>query len=229
MFSKSSVASTGSSTKPESQAGDGFGLLFKDASRHACQKGQILVFPDEEPRGVFYIKSGYVKAYTISNEGQCQLVAILSPGEVFPLYWALDGETGQLYYEAMNEVEFNLLEKSTFKSEVMQSKYLLGVAVKALLATFKFSHLRIRNLQLPTARERLAFRLLYLANNFGERQGSAIDIQVPIVYQDLADAVNITRETTNRIMRRFITDGLIKRTDHHMTILAIEGLRSIVG
>jgi CRP-like cAMP-binding protein len=111
----------------------------------------------------------------------------------------------------------------------MQSKYLLGVAVKALLATFKFSHLRIRNLQLPTARERLAFRLLYLANNFGERQGSAIDIQVPIVYQDLADAVNITRETTNRIMRRFITDGLIKRTDHHMTILAIEGLRSIVG
>jgi CRP-like cAMP-binding protein len=112
----------GSVMKPNSRVGYSFSVLFDKATHNVCQRGQILVFPDEEPRGVFYVESGYVKAYTISPEGQCQLVAILGPDEIFPLYWALSQQYEQLYYEAMDTVEFSLLEKDVFKSNVLQDR-----------------------------------------------------------------------------------------------------------
>jgi CRP-like cAMP-binding protein len=206
-----------------------FGSLFEGLPKHLCDKGQILVSADDPPRGVFYIHEGYVKAYNISNEGDTQLIAILGPREIFPVHWAFDEDHESLFFETMSEVICSLLPKSEFKPVVLQDKHLLQVAVATLLASYRFSHLRIQNLQLRTAQERLAFRLLYLADNFGTKKGKTTEIDVPIVYQDLADAVALTRETTNRIMLQFSNEGLISRSDHSLTIEDYSKLAEILG
>jgi CRP-like cAMP-binding protein len=206
-----------------------FGSLFDALPKHLCDKGQILVTADVTPRGVFYIHEGYVKAYNISNDGDTQLIAILGPGEIFPLHWAFDGENDSLFFETMSEVTCSLLPKTDFKPVVLNDKHLLQVAVATLLASYRFSHQRIQNLQLRTAQERLAFRLLYLADNFGVKKGKTTEIDVPIVYQDLADAVALTRETTNRIMLQFSNDGLISRSDHSLTIENYSKLAAIIA
>jgi CRP/FNR family cyclic AMP-dependent transcriptional regulator len=207
-----------------------FGNLFEGQKQHICDKGLLLVDANEEPRGVFYIRSGYVKGYRISKEGEVQLVAILGSHEIFPLYWALDEDHDRHFYETMSETVVQLLPKSEFKSAVMHDKALLRITVTTLLLAFRWSHQRIENLQLRSSRERVAFRLLYLADHFGTKEeGDIINISVPIVDQDLADAVASTRVTVNRIMRDFISEKLLERSDHHINILDYEGLTDIAG
>src|SRR5581483_5208806 len=94
--------------------------LFAHAKRYQCPKGQILVSPDQEPRGVILIHQGYVKTYDIDLRGENQLVAISAPGEIIPLFWAIDEEPGQLFYQAMTELEFSLIRRAEFRRALDQ-------------------------------------------------------------------------------------------------------------
>ena len=68
-------------------------------------KDEIIVQGDEEPKGVYLIQEGYVKAYSVSKLGQENLLLIQGANEIMPLPWALDG-TQKLgtYYQAMSDV-----------------------------------------------------------------------------------------------------------------------------
>lgn len=208
---------------------DPFAGLFEDGKRYNCEKGQLLVSPNEAPRGVFYIHYGYIRIYDISVEGEYQVIAISGPGDIFPLYWALGEEQRQLFYEAMCPMEFSILPKAEFKMQVENNVTLLKTALARVLKSYRHSQERIQNLELRTARERLAFRLLFLAKYLGHARGGELIIDVPITYQDLAESLNMTRETVNRVMRGFITGGLVRRSGTRLTIHKPKALVAILG
>src|SRR3990167_10660169 len=78
---------------------------FSDGLLMHPGKGEVIIQGDEEPKGIFLIKSGFVKAYSISRHGQSSLLLIHKTGEFMPLPWALDGaHTTGIFYEAMTYV-----------------------------------------------------------------------------------------------------------------------------
>jgi CRP-like cAMP-binding protein len=203
--------------------------LFQAARQYSCGKGQLLITPDEFPRGVHYIQSGYVKSYDIGAEGEYQVISIAGPGEIFPLYWSIDEESSHLFYETMCPTVINILPKTEFKAAFENNTELLKTLLALVLRSYRFSQERIQNLEIRNTQQRLAFRLLFIGKYFGHIQGKTIEIAVPMTYQDLAESLNLTRETVNRSMREFITDGIVNRSDHHMAIDKPEKLREIVG
>ncbi len=64
--------------------------------RRLFAKGQPMMFGASDiilgnqptPNGVYYINSGYVKAYSISNQGDEYMHLVYGQGELFPLVWA---------------------------------------------------------------------------------------------------------------------------------------------
>jgi len=64
---------------------------FSDGFLMHFTKGEVIIQGDEEPEGVYLIKSGFVKAYSISHDGHRNLLLIHKAGEFIPLPWALDG------------------------------------------------------------------------------------------------------------------------------------------
>jgi CRP-like cAMP-binding protein len=64
---------------------------FSEGSLENFSKNDILVQGNEAPTSVFFIQSGYVKAYSISQAGQQNLLLIHGAHEIMPLPWALDG------------------------------------------------------------------------------------------------------------------------------------------
>ncbi len=72
--------------------------LFEDLKTHRFHKGEILLSPDEEPRGVYFLKSGYIKAYTINKVGETQIVVLSGPGSIFPFLWAFHSGAQQLFF-----------------------------------------------------------------------------------------------------------------------------------
>lgn len=204
-------------------------VLFAEARIHKVPKGQVLISPHHEPTSVYFIRKGYVKAYDISLQGENQLMAISSLGEIFPLHWALDKEYRQLFYQAMTPVEVGAMAKEEFRRRVENDPPLLHAIIKLLLWSYRYSQQRIQNLEYRSAMERIAFRLLFLGKYFGRRQGNATKITVPLTYQDFADSLNITRDTANKSLLVLMNQGVISRHKQVITILDAVKLQSFVG
>ena len=195
---------------------------FKEGSTGHFLKGDILVQGDEEPSGVFFIQSGFVKAYSISQLGQHNLLLIHGANEIMPLPWALDGpQKIGIFYEAMSGVKVSRTSKASLRLAMGGDSWLTEQILRQLVNTFTVYAQRIQSLGYRLPRERVIACLLDLATRFGQSQGPQgvhSIIRAPITHQDIADSLNMTRETASRALELLTQDGLINQKDHFFII-----------
>jgi CRP-like cAMP-binding protein len=186
-------------------------------------KGEVLVQGDEEPEGVYLIQSGYVKAYTISRTGQQNLLLIHGANEIMPLPWALDGaQKIGVFYEAMGSVTITNSSKDDLHKAMASNAWLSEQIVRQLVSIFTVYAQRIQSLEYRLPRERVIARLLDLADRFGKTTSKGIVIQAPITHQDIADSINMTRETASRALELLFSDELVAQRQHLFVVLDTE-------
>lgn len=194
---------------------------FNEGSTRIFSKGEILVQGDEVPSGVFFIESGYVKAYSISQLGQQNLLLIHGANEIMPLPWALDGpQKLGIFYEAMSGVKVFRTSKDSLRVAMGINPWLTEQIMRQLVNTFTVYAQRIQSLGYRLPRERVIACLLDLATRFGHTdKDHHIVIEAPITHQDIADSINMTRETASKALEQLTKDGLLVQTDHIFIII----------
>src|SRR6056297_3629746 len=75
--------------------------FFRAGTRVDYKKGETIVRPQDNPDGVYFLDSGFVKASSITKYGEENLLYIRGAGSVFPLIWVFTGEHRDTSYEAM--------------------------------------------------------------------------------------------------------------------------------
>jgi CRP-like cAMP-binding protein len=75
--------------------------------------------------------------------------------------------------------------------------------------------------------ERLAGRLLDLAELLGRMRGGVIDLELPLTQTDLGRLAGMSRESACKTMRRFRSVGVLDYKGRHLRILRPEVLRHI--
>ena len=68
------------------------------------KKGEILIRADDDPQGIFCLREGYIRQYTISKTGTELTLHILQPISFFPMVWAINGTPNVYYFEALTPV-----------------------------------------------------------------------------------------------------------------------------
>ena len=203
---------------------------FSDGLLMNFKKDDVIIQGDEEPEGVYLIKSGFVRAYSISREGQKNLLLIHKDGEFMPLPWALDGgHTTGMFYEAMTDVEILRAGKNQLRSAMGKNSWLSREILAQTVNIVSVYTQRIQTLEYRTARERIISEVIYLSARFGEKQGNQILINAPITHQDIADSINMTRETASRALEQLFNSGLMGQRNHLFTVFDIEKLRNSLG
>jgi CRP-like cAMP-binding protein len=183
-------------------------------------KGEILVQGDEEPSGVYLISSGYVKAYSISQLGQQNLLLIHGANEIMPLPWALNGRQKiGIFYEAMSDVVVLNTSKIALREAMGHNPWLTEQILRQLVNTFTVYAQRIQSLGYRLPRERVIACMLDLATRFGKTETGGVIIQAPITHQDIADSINMTRETASRALESLFGDTLLSQKDRLFMIL----------
>lgn len=213
--------------KPED---DSIVAHFSDGHLMHFSKDDVIIQGYEEPEGVYLIKSGFVKAYSISHAGHNNLLLIHKTGEFIPLPWALDGahNTG-MFYEAITEVEILRAGKDKLRSAMGNNAWLSREILSQTVNIISIYTSRIQTLEYRSARDRVIAELIYLAERFGERHGKQIIINVPITHKDIADSINMSRETASRALELLFQEGLMGQSDHLFTILDIHKLQTALG
>lgn len=201
---------------------DSYSILshFDDGRPRLFSKGEIIVQGDEEPAGVFFIQSGYVKAYSISQLGQQNLLLIHGQNEIMPLPWALDGaQKLGVFYEAMSDVKVLITSKRSLRKSMGKDTWLTEQIMQQLVNTFTVYAQRIQNLGYRLPRERVIACLLDLSTRFGKNFGEGRVIQAPVNHLEIADSINMTRETASRALEQLFKDGLVAQHNHQFIII----------
>jgi CRP-like cAMP-binding protein len=220
------ASSTSAGAKTRETADERITAHFSDGELMYFTPGETIINGFDEPGGVYLIKSGFIKAYSISESGHLNLLLIHRAGEFIPMPWALaETHTSGMFYEAMTDVIALRTSKDKLSIAMATDTWLSQEVLKQTVSIIAIYTQRIQTLQFRSARGRIIAELLYLAERFGKKIGTEIIIYAPITHQDLADSINMSRETASREFEMLFDEGLVGQKNHLFTILDLTKLQ----
>lgn len=208
----------------ESQNSELAKFFMSGRSAH-YSKGEVVVAGDDHSPEVYYLSKGFVKVYSIDDDGEEYTHIIYKVGDIFPFIWALKGVKRHIFYEALNSCVLWRLPKDSFLDHLKANTDIISYSVLMQLSDqFNIYADRLDNLQYKSAYERVVYRLLFLAGRFGKKNGANIIIDVPITHKIIASSINLARESVSRELEKLIHKGLISNEDGKIIIKNVQNL-----
>lgn len=183
-----------------------------------------LILRGEEPDAVYFLESGFVKVYSISDSGDKYIHIIYGKGEIFPLIWAIKNIKRRVFYEAISDVKVWAVTRDRFLIFSKSDAKIAYLVALQLAERFRVYADRLDNLQYKLANERIVYRLLFLASRFGKPKGKYTIIKAPLTHELIADSINLARETVSRELEKLEKDKLI---GYHQRYLVLKDIKSL--
>ncbi|HET6863842.1 MAG TPA: Crp/Fnr family transcriptional regulator [Candidatus Saccharimonadales bacterium] len=197
---------------------------FFDSGRQRKFSAGEIVMRGEEPSGVVIVRKGFVRVYSISDDGNHYVHIIYKTGEIFPLIWAFNDILRRVFYEALSELEVTEVPKQDFLRFIKHNAGAATDVLKQLAEQFYVFADRLDNLEYKTASEKVAYRLMFLASRFGEHQGKTIIIKAPLTHELISQSINLARETVSREIENLEKLGIISHSGKYILINDVEKL-----
>jgi CRP/FNR family cyclic AMP-dependent transcriptional regulator len=181
------------------------------------KKGEIVIFQGEAPRSAYVVKSGTVKAYNLSVNGDEKPVAFYDDDNVFPAVWVFGKvSSATYYYEAFTtEVELYVIDRDAYVNFIKKSPELLYQEMERLLSDQLGGSLRLNALQHSRSSDKLIYTLHYLALTHGKPvNNDGVEITLDLTHQDFANLTGLTRETAATELNRLKKQGVIDYGKH---------------
>ena len=192
------------------------------------QKNEHLYREGDEFTSVFAVRSGAVKAYHITGDGQEQVTGFYFPGEII----GMDGiskdrhvcSAKALETSAVCEIPFHRLEELSTQVPSMQ-RHFFQLMSQEITNDQQLITLLSKN----SAEERIAALLVSISARNARRKLSKTSFRLPMSRTDIGNFLGLTVETVSRVISRFNKQGLIVVDSKEITLLDLEGLKEIAN
>lgn len=207
--------------------------LFKGGRSYSYRKFEYILHADEEPGGVYMLKSGCVKSFTISSEGNERIDYFHQPGDIFPLLWAFDGFSQRNFYSANSDVTVYRIPKvmliNFFQSNPNHTLHFLDNFIHGM---YLYRN-HIENLEIKDSLSRIVYFFVDACNRYTLTNGEKISNQVEINpfyinHQDIANYLNMARETVTKKIQILTSKKLISLNRSSLIIHDLKTLKSLL-
>lgn len=192
--------------------------FFKQYKLLIYKKRSMLLHSNDASSSVFYIKSGYIRVFRISEEGEELTLTILKQHDFFPLTYGFHETQNNYYLEAITPLEIWKAPQEQFLQFVRKDPDIFFELTNRLLVRFDGVLARMEYLVFSNAYTKVATTLLMCARGFGEENGDQVIVKVPLTHKDIATMIGITRETTSLEMKKLERKGLVTRKGKFLII-----------
>lgn len=194
-----------------------FKLLF-------YKKGEAILRPDDLPPGVFYLKKGYVKLYSLCREGEELSLILFKPGDFFPIGWVINNKIDPYYLDAMTPVEVWRAPREKFLEFIKADPDVFFELTSKMLMRLGGLLQRMEHLVFGNAGDKVASILVICALRFGEKEEKGIVIQVPLFHKEIGALVGLTRETVSLEMKKLEKENII---DYQGRLIIVKNFKKL--
>lgn len=188
------------------------------------QKGDHLYRAHDPFSAVFAIRSGYIKTYRITDDGEEQVTGFYYPGEIF----GMDGISKHKYMSsakalestAICEIPFSRFQELTTQLPSLQTHFF-----QLMSQEITTDQQLITLLSKKTAEQRIATLLLTISARNANRQLSASMFRLAMSRTDIGNYLGLTVETVSRTLSKFSKNNLIDIDQKEVFIKDFDNLR----
>lgn len=189
------------------------------------KKGETLLHAGEVPPGIFYLKKGFARVYSLSPEGEELTLIIFKPEDCFPITWAIKNFPNDYWVEAITHVEAWRVPRNKFREFIRNEPDVFYELTSRVLVRLRGLLTRMEYLAFGDAYSKVASILAICAERFGNKRGKNIIISVPLTHKDIASLVGLTRETTSVEMKKLQDKKIVGHRNHFLVVKSMLRLK----
>jgi CRP/FNR family transcriptional regulator len=200
--------------------------FFSQFPTQKFSKGQIILKPGEKFENVYFIKSGYVRAYTVTPKGENTL-NLFKPLFVMSVIHFTTDHRNDYFFQSITSTEVFVVPFSEYKkfndSDSTITSYVSDFFYGSLLNYF----VNQGNIVRGNAENKIASVLLQLTQDYGELKNGKLIVNFPATHRVIANLVGLTRETTSVQMSKLQKSNIISSKRSHFVVNDLEKLKAL--
>lgn len=165
---------------------------------------------------IFLLKTGHVRIYRITEEGQEATLAVLGPGDVFGELALFDESHRATVAQTLDAAHICAASIEDFASLMRHKPQLTMMVAREIARRRMASETRIAGTAHATVRGRVVSVLRHLAEEHGQRQGDgSVRVGIRFSHQQIASFAGATREACSVQLASLQRAGVIRTDDEH--------------
>lgn len=189
-------------------------------------RGESLFAQGQTAEHFYLVRSGQIKLYRLSAEGNEKVIEIIQPGQTFAEALIFMSQSRYpVHAEALEEASLLSFSNRVFKA-VLSESVETCFRLMATMSMRLHQHVNeIERLTLHNATHRLVG---YLLRQETTLCGQVEEVRLPASKHTIASRLSIQPETLSRILTRLADQGLIRVQGNAIQLLDVQALRYLV-
>ncbi|MGB2079935.1 MAG: FNR family transcription factor [Vibrio sp.] len=192
------------------------------------QKGQEIFKAGDDLKALYAIRSGTIKSYTITEQGDEQITAFHLAGDLIG-FDAINADNHPSFAQALEtsmvcEIPYDTLDELAGKMPKLRQQIM-----RLMSSEIKGDQEMILLLSKKNAEERLAAFLYNLSSRFSARGFSPREFRLTMTRGDIGNYLGLTVETISRLLGRFQKADILAVKGKYITINNHDELKRLAG
>lgn len=193
-----------------------------------CRRGQIILAPDDPPERIHILKRGRVRVYRISPDGKQLTLDIYERGTILgDMRLIGQDRIAEAYAETLDEAVICTITPDELRRLVERYPVIAVNIISHLSRRLQEAERELEAMAYQRVGQRLARKLVDLAERFGVPTGRGTLIGARLTQQELAEMIGTTRETLSLTLADFRRRGLLETVRQQVVIRDAERLAGI--
>ncbi|MBW5448009.1 cyclic nucleotide-binding domain-containing protein [Cohnella sp. CFH 77786] len=185
-----------------------------------------VLFREGDPGDSFFVVlKGAIKIYMHNKEGREKTLSVCRPGDSFGELSLLDGKPRSASAQTLKKTELLVISHNDFMKLLEGHFEITHTIMRDIIARIRDTHQHMRDLTVFDARTRVMTSLINMANRYGRRTSHAIEVELPLDPNELAQMVGVKPGELQLVLNDLEERDLIRMNAGNF-VLNIEKLRA---
>ncbi|MGO9392507.1 Crp/Fnr family transcriptional regulator [Rhodoblastus sp.] len=201
--------------------------VSRRAQRRTLQKGELLFNVGDPSDALYVIASGRIRIWTVSAAGVEVTLNVQIAGAIFGEIGMLDGSVRTAGASAMATTELISISRKAFFDALDRDSQLAHNVIGLLCQRLRWTTARMEDAVLRPAPQRLARILGHLVQDHSRRTPRGHEITIKLTQGELAQWTAMSRESLNKLLNRWIDEGVVFQEKGVLTICKSDVLEDL--
>jgi CRP/FNR family transcriptional regulator len=195
--------------------------------RRPLERGQHLYQAGENFHSIYALRSGSLKTYVMTEDGEEHIIGIKMPGDLLGLS-DINSPSYTRSARALETSSICEIPYERFEHLTQEIPDLHHHILNMMSREIHHEQDRVTMCKKLSAEARLAGLLLMLSHRFAQRGFSATEFNLSMSRSDIANMLGLAVETVSRLFTQFQEHGLLCVERKHIELVDVRGLEELV-